>query len=85
MLGIPWWAATRSARWSRDADPWARRGIRSRLAPSPELVVVGEAGDADELTAAVAELQPQVVVIDASLPAHGRGWRRPAACCRSGP
>jgi DNA-binding NarL/FixJ family response regulator len=45
-----------------------REGIRSLLADEPEIVVVGEAADGEEAVARVAELEPDVVLMDMVMP-----------------
>lgn len=45
-----------------------RAGIRALLEPQPDLVVVGEAGDGAEALRQVAELRPDVVVMDIGMP-----------------
>jgi DNA-binding NarL/FixJ family response regulator len=45
-----------------------RRGFRRLLEDDPALAVVGEANNGDEAIALVAELKPNVVVMDAAMP-----------------
>jgi DNA-binding NarL/FixJ family response regulator len=45
-----------------------RRGFRRILEDSPEIHVVGEAGDGDEAIRLARELHPQVVVMDCAMP-----------------
>ena len=45
-----------------------REGVRTLLSMSPDITVVGVAGDYDELVAAAGELAPQVVVTDIRMP-----------------
>jgi DNA-binding NarL/FixJ family response regulator len=45
-----------------------RRGFRRILEDSPEIHVVGEAGDGDEAIRLAHELHPQVVVMDCAMP-----------------
>jgi DNA-binding NarL/FixJ family response regulator len=51
-----------------DDHPMVRYGITAVLADAPEVAVVGEAADGEELLAAVAELRPDVVVTDLDMP-----------------
>ena len=51
-----------------DDHELVRRGLRSLLQGVPGYEIVGEAGDADEATAVVDELRPDVVVMDVRLP-----------------
>jgi two-component system response regulator DevR len=53
-----------------DDHELVRRGLRSVLQGVPGYEVVAEAGDAEEALAAVAELHPDVVVMDVRLPAR---------------
>jgi DNA-binding NarL/FixJ family response regulator len=46
----------------------ARRGIRSVLAGNPDLEVVGESADGEEAVKKTAELRPDIVLLDISLP-----------------
>ncbi|MFZ0480962.1 MAG: response regulator transcription factor [Terriglobales bacterium] len=46
----------------------ARRGIRSVLAGNPEIKVVGEAEDGEEAVNSAAELHPEIILLDISLP-----------------
>ena len=45
-----------------------RKGLRMMIEAEPDLCVVGEAGDADEALDLAAKLQPDVVILDLSLP-----------------
>jgi len=45
-----------------------RAGLRMMLAGDPDITVVGEASDGDELVAAVAEHTPAVVLLDIRMP-----------------
>ncbi|GAA1842109.1 response regulator transcription factor [Pseudonocardia ailaonensis] len=47
-----------------DDDPLVRSGLRVLLGGSPEIEIVGEAEDGDEVVAAVARLRPAVVLMD---------------------
>lgn len=51
-----------------DDHPIVRTGIKSLLAQAPDIDVVGEAADGDEAVSRVAELAPDVVTLDVSLP-----------------
>jgi DNA-binding NarL/FixJ family response regulator len=51
-----------------DDHPMYRFGLRAVLEASPEVEVVGEAGDGDELLAVVAHAAPDVVLTDLSMP-----------------
>jgi DNA-binding NarL/FixJ family response regulator len=51
-----------------DDHPMVRYGITAVLADAPEVAVVGEAGDGEELLAAVARHRPDVVVTDLDMP-----------------
>jgi signal transduction histidine kinase/DNA-binding NarL/FixJ family response regulator len=54
-----------------DDHPAIRRGLRELLCRRPGLVVVGQAGTADEAVERTAELQPDVVLMDLNLPGGG--------------
>lgn len=47
-----------------DDDPLLRSGLKLMLAPEPEIEVVGEAGDGDEVLAAVDLHRPDVILMD---------------------
>lgn len=47
-----------------DDDPLVRAGLRLMLGGAPDLAVVGDVSDGDEVLAAVRELSPQVVLMD---------------------
>ena len=47
-----------------DDDPLVRSGLRLLLGGSPEVVIVGEAGDGDGVVAAVRATRPDVVLMD---------------------
>ena len=51
-----------------DDHTLVRQGLKRLLETDPEIEVVGEAGDGVEATAKVEQLQPDVVVMDLSLP-----------------
>jgi two-component system, NarL family, response regulator NreC len=48
-----------------------RAGLRALLDAAPEMEVVGEAADGDEAAARVTELEPDVVLMDLSMPGIG--------------
>ena len=47
-----------------DDHPLVRDGLKSRMATEPDIVVVGEAGDATEALAALATCAPTLVLMD---------------------
>jgi DNA-binding NarL/FixJ family response regulator len=51
-----------------DDHAMLREGLRSKLANSPDIEIVGEAGCAKELTASIASLKPSVIILDLKLP-----------------
>ncbi|MFB9659827.1 response regulator [Glycomyces mayteni] len=51
-----------------DDHPVVRRGLRGYLELEPDLAVVGEAGDGEEALAAIAALDPDVVLLDLKMP-----------------
>lgn len=51
-----------------DDHPVVRRGLRAMLEAEPDMTVVGEAGDGAEAVRMVAELRPDIVVMDISMP-----------------
>ena len=51
-----------------DDDPLLRSGLKLMLAPEPEIEVVAEAGDGDEVLAAVDRHRPDVVLMDIRMP-----------------
>jgi len=51
-----------------DDQTLMRQGLRSLLAISEEVAVVGEAGDGDEALERVAELEPDVLLLDLRMP-----------------
>ena len=54
-----------------DDHPVVREGLRSFLSSRPGIEVVGEAGSADEVVAAVRDLAPDVVLVDLMMPGGG--------------
>src|SRR6516162_8830815 len=51
-----------------DDEPIAREVLREELELSPEVLVVGEAGDGREALQKIANLQPDVVFLDLQMP-----------------
>jgi len=51
-----------------DDQAIVREGLRSLLAPEPDMAVVGEAADGREGVAAAQSLQPDVVLLDVRMP-----------------
>jgi DNA-binding NarL/FixJ family response regulator len=51
-----------------DDDALVRAGLRMILSAAPDLAVVGEAADGDEVAAAVAAHRPHVVLMDIRMP-----------------
>ncbi|GBD20009.1 Oxygen regulatory protein NreC [bacterium HR28] len=63
-----------------DDHPIVRVGLRTLLEAEPDIQVVGEAGTADEAVELARELQPDVAVLDISMPGNGlEALRRIAA------
>ncbi len=54
-----------------DDHPLVRAGLRSMLETAPDIEVVGEASDGDEVLALVAQHDPRVVLMDLSMPRMG--------------
>lgn len=54
-----------------DDHPVVRAGVRAFLEGEPDMVVVGEAGTAHQAVALAQELQPDVAVLDISMPGNG--------------
>lgn len=51
-----------------DDHPVVRRGLRGYLELEPDFTVVGEAGDGEEALRAIAETDPDVVLLDLKMP-----------------
>ncbi len=51
-----------------DDHPFFRDGLRSLLASSPDMELVGEASTGEEAVSLAAELQPDVVLMDVQMP-----------------
>jgi DNA-binding NarL/FixJ family response regulator len=51
-----------------DDHEMTRKGIRAFLEQSPDIDVVGEAGDGDQLKELVAHLHPQILLLDLIMP-----------------
>jgi DNA-binding NarL/FixJ family response regulator len=51
-----------------DDHPFVRSGLQTTLEVEPDIVVVGEAADGDEVRRRCVELQPDVLVLDLSMP-----------------
>lgn len=51
-----------------DDDPMVRTGLRMIIAADPDLRVVGEAADGAEALSRIAELTPDVVLLDIRMP-----------------
>ncbi|MEJ2890440.1 response regulator transcription factor [Actinomycetospora aeridis] len=51
-----------------DDDALVRSGLRLMLGEAPDITIVAEAGDGDEVPAAVAEHRPDVVLMDLRMP-----------------
>jgi DNA-binding NarL/FixJ family response regulator len=51
-----------------DDHVFYREGVRAFLGNSPEIIVVGEAGNGAEAIARVAELEPDVILMDLKMP-----------------
>ena len=49
-------------------EPGLRSGLRMRLEIEPDFVIAGEADGPDDLERLAAQLQPDVIVLDADLP-----------------
>jgi DNA-binding NarL/FixJ family response regulator len=51
-----------------DDHVFYREGVRALLGNSPEITVIGEASNGDEVIARAAELQPSVILMDLKMP-----------------
>ena len=51
-----------------DDDPMIRVGLRTIIDHEPDLRVVGEAADGDEVIEVVTQLEPDVVLMDIRMP-----------------
>jgi two-component system LytT family response regulator len=51
-----------------DDEPLARERIRSLLSNSPEVTIVGEAGDGNQAVTMIRELQPSLLFLDVQMP-----------------
>ena len=51
-----------------DDEPIAREGVRVQLQKSPDVTIVGEAGNGLEAVAAIRELLPDIVFLDVQMP-----------------
>lgn len=54
-----------------ESHPAIRAGLRALLESSSDIVVVGEAGNAEGILTHIMDLQPDVVLLDPDLPADG--------------
>src|SRR5512135_3890699 len=54
-----------------DDHPVVRAGVRAFLEDEPDMLVVGEAPDACQAVALAQALQPDVAILDISMPGHG--------------
>jgi DNA-binding NarL/FixJ family response regulator len=54
-----------------DDHPHFRDGLRALLLSASDLEVVGEAGDGEEATSLAAELQPDLILMDLTMPGVG--------------
>jgi DNA-binding NarL/FixJ family response regulator len=54
-----------------DDHPLFREGVISSVAADPEMLVVGQAADADSAFRVASEQQPDVVLLDVSMPGDG--------------
>ncbi len=54
-----------------DDHPIYREGLARSLADAGDIVVVGQAADADQAVALVADLRPDLVILDVSMPKGG--------------
>ena len=51
-----------------DDEPLARRGIRQLLAPHPDVVVTGEAGNGADAVRLLRKVTPDLVFLDIQMP-----------------
>lgn len=54
-----------------DDEPIARRGLRRLLGAEPDVEIVGEAGSGTAALAAIADLKPDLVLLDIQMPEMG--------------
>ncbi len=54
-----------------DDHPVVRAGVRAFLEDEPDMLIVGEASNACQAVALARELQPDVAILDISMPGHG--------------
>jgi DNA-binding NarL/FixJ family response regulator len=54
-----------------DGDPRVRRCLRALLGQQPDIDIVGEACDSEELLDAVSALHPDRVLVDVAMPGSG--------------
>lgn len=54
-----------------DDHPVVREGLKALINAQPDMLVVGEADNGDTACEAAAQLQPDILVLDLSMPAHG--------------
>ncbi|HEY4441770.1 MAG TPA: response regulator transcription factor [Candidatus Elarobacter sp.] len=54
-----------------DDHPVVREGLKALINAQPDMFVVGEADNGEAACEAAAQLQPDILVLDLSMPAHG--------------